>query len=129
MPAEGTDRREGRDPRIAEVAGHQLGLDLEADDEEEQRHQRIVDEGFEGLVEDVPVTDDEIDVGLPEVVVGLSELAGQVGPDQGRRGGDEQKDARGGLLGQESHHRPGHRFGQATVAPAPRLSAYLYGRF
>ena len=42
-PADGGDRRHRRLPAVAQLAVDQLALDLQADDEEEDRHQPVVD--------------------------------------------------------------------------------------
>ena len=50
-PAERGDRRQGDRPAVAELADDQLALDLHPDDEEEHRHQQVVDEVAEVLLE------------------------------------------------------------------------------
>ena len=57
----------GRPPPGARAAGRdQLALDLQADDEEEQRHQAVVDPVAEVLGDRV-ATDVERDLGVPQV--------------------------------------------------------------
>ena len=46
--AEGRDGWRRRLPAVAQLALHQLALDLQADDEEEQRHQAVVDPLLDG---------------------------------------------------------------------------------
>ena len=41
--ADGGDRRQRRGAPVAQLAHHQLALDLQPDDEEEHRHQPVVD--------------------------------------------------------------------------------------
>ncbi len=57
------DGRQGDGPRVPEFSDHELALDLETDDEEEQRHQPVVD----------PLDERQIDV--EEVVAELDDEA------------------------------------------------------
>ena len=51
--AERGERRQRDCTPVAELADDELALDLHPDDEEEQRHQQVVDDVREVLVEDV----------------------------------------------------------------------------
>ena len=68
--ADGSERRHGGGPQVAELAGDQLPLDLESDDEEEDRHQRVVDQLVQRQLE-VEGTDPDVDDLLPQVGVGV----------------------------------------------------------
>ena len=87
---------------VAQLAGDQLALDLQPDDEEEHRHQPVVDP-----MTQVQVQAGEIDAGVPE---GLVAAERDVGPHQRRDGADEERDAADGLVVQElpQRARPPH---------------------
>ena len=114
-PADRRDDRQGRGARVAQVAVDQLVLDLQADDEEEDHHQGVVDPVLERLVE-VQRTDVERQVGVPERVVRRRPRA--VGPEQGGRGGEQQEDRAGRLDAEELAHRARDQPGQRPVAGA-----------
>ena len=83
----GGNRWTGRRLSIAEVAETSLPLDLEPDDEEEERHQRIVDHVAERLVE-INRTELEEQVDIPELLVTLAER--EIRPEQRDCGRPEQ---------------------------------------
>ena len=94
--ADGGDRRQRGGPRVAQLALDELALDLEADDEEEDRHQRVVDPLLQVEVDRV-AADRDRHVGVPQVEVRL--LPRRVRPDQrDHRRGDEHDAARGLLV-------------------------------
>ena len=112
-PADRRDDRQGRGPRVAEVAVDQLVLDLQPDDEEEDHHQGVVDPVLQRLVE-VERPDVEDEVGVPQRVVRRRPRA--VGP--------HQRDGRGERAAAASRPpRPG-----GTRAPAARRAGPAAGR-
>ena len=98
---------------VAQVAVHELVLDLQPDDEEEDHHQGVVDPVLQRLLEP-EAAEVDADRGVPERVVRRRPRA--VGPDQRRGGGEEQQDRAGGLDAQELAHRPRDQSGQGLVA-------------
>ena len=72
--------------RLAELAVDELALDLQADDEEEDGHQAVVDPLPEVEVEDV-VAEVDGQAGVPELDVGL--LPRRVRPHEGDDGGGD----------------------------------------
>src|SRR3954454_20441046 len=74
------DRRQARGAWVAQLAAHELALDLQADDEEEDGHQSVVDPVLQ-VLGDGEVPDADGQVGGPEVHVGDP---GEVGPEECR---------------------------------------------
>ena len=99
------DRRQRRGASLAQLAGDELALDLEADDEEEQRHQPVVDP-MPQVLGKRGAADPDGRLVVPEADVGVT--GGAVGPHDGddRRG--DERDATGGLLAQELRERVEH---------------------
>jgi hypothetical protein len=86
-PADRRDRRERRRPRVAELSAHELALQLHPDQQEEDRHQPLVDPEPEVLAEGgVPEPDDE--PRGPEPLVARAEVR----PQQRDGDRDEQHD-------------------------------------
>jgi hypothetical protein len=83
---------------VAQLAPGELALDLQPDDEEEQRHQAVVDPVLQVLV-----NPGDVHVGGPEREVGVTR--GRVGPDDGHDGGGEQHDAARRLVMEELRQR------------------------
>ncbi len=93
-----TECGEGRQCRsapIAEFAVDELTFDLESDDEEEQRHEPIVDPRVEREVEVDQVADAQRNLGVEELAI--STRPGRVGPDQCDDRTDEHDDAASSL--------------------------------
>ena len=78
-PAERGHRRQRHGPPVAELADDELPLDLHPDDEEEDRHQQVVDDVDEVLLEHVG-PDLDADVRRPERLV--ARLPRRVRPDE-----------------------------------------------
>ena len=70
--AERGEDRQRRRARMAQVADDQLALDLERDDEEEDRHQPVVDPVLE-VLRDREVAEAERQLGGPELDVGVAD--------------------------------------------------------
>jgi hypothetical protein len=99
------DRRHQRQHRLAglpQLAEHQLALHLQADDEEEEHHQAVVDPVLERVLE---AERPDADAGLrpPEVVEALGER--RVGEREGHRRAGEQHQAPRRLDVQETLER------------------------
>ena len=115
--AERGHRRKGEGTSVTELSDDQLTLDLHPDDEEEQRHEQVVDDVAQVLVELV-VADDEAHFGRPHRLV-----AGRpdVRPDERNdRSGDEH-DTAGHLDLEEAHQWLGGTC-QAMVTAQERRS-------
>ena len=98
------ERRRRRDPDpgpLAQLAEVELALGLEPDDEEEQRHQPLVDPGVEVGVDPVRA-DLDAEVGRPEVGVGAG---GDVRPSQRCEDRGDEDDGAAGLGAEEVAHR------------------------
>ena len=102
----------------------ELALDLEADDQEEDGHEAVVDEVADGLLER-EVAHRDRDLGRPEVLVGR---AGDVGPDQRRDRRAEQHQASGHLQAEELLERPHHQARHGPLRARPRPPGPLGGR-
>ncbi len=89
-PAERRHGRQRNGSPIAQLPGDEFSLDLHPDDEEEHRHQQVVDHVIEVRLEDVG-PDLDADVGRPERFV--AGVPRRVRPDQRDDGGDEEQDA------------------------------------
>jgi hypothetical protein len=113
-PERSSDRQRGR-ARVAEVTADELVLDLQADDEEEDDHQRVVDPVLEALL-DAEVSDLEAHVGVPEVEVRLR--PGRVRPHERCRRGQEQQDRARRLDPEELPQRAGDVARERAVARA-----------
>ena len=97
--AEGGDRGERRGTPVAELAGDQLALDLEAGQQEEERHQPVVDERVDVHVELHHVAQLEHERGTEHGLVAV--VPRRVGPQQRHdRGGQHDQPARGLDLGE-----------------------------
>ena len=101
--ADRRDHRQRRLPPVAQLAEDQLALDLEPDDEEEDRHQPVVD----------PVPQVELELrsaraGSPSGVCQsgvVARLPRRVGPHERDRRGHEEQDPARGLGGEEVPER------------------------
>ena len=113
-PADRSDGGEGGAPRLAQLAVDELALDLQPDDEEEDRHQALVDPPAE-VEGELVAADIDAEHGVPELDVGV--LPRRVGPHEGDRGGDEQGHAAGGLGAQEVPQRA--EYDRSLVGPHP----------
>ena len=90
--ADGSDRRQRGGARITQLALDELPLDLQADDEEEDRHQPFVHPLFEVEVDRMAAERDR-QMRVPQLEVGL--LPRRVRPDEsGDRRDDEDDSAR-----------------------------------
>ena len=96
---------------VAQLAAHQLPLDLEPHDEEEEGHQPVVHPVAEVLGA-VERADPEDDLGAPEAVVATPPR--RVGPHERDHRRDEQHDAAGRLDVQELLQPAGRRRGRAS---------------
>ena len=94
--SDGSDDRDRRSARVAQVAGDELTLQLEAGDEEEDGQQTVGSPRAEGQVE---VQRLRADPGVTQRRVGVAEAA--VGEHDRERGGGEQEEAADGLLSQQ----------------------------
>jgi hypothetical protein len=81
-----------------ELAEQQFPLDLQPDQEEEDRHQAVVDPMPEGQLQR-PVSEHQARIGRPQVAVRIAHR--RIGDDQRKRRGGEHHDAAGSLLVQE----------------------------
>ncbi len=90
----GNDRQRGALHR-GKLADNDLSLDLQADHEEEERHERVVDPVKQRLLE-LQTPDVEAGVGVPELVVAHPER--RVGDEERRHRSDRQDDRAGHLL-------------------------------
>ena len=95
---DGQHRRAG----LAQLAQHQLALDLEPDHEEEHHHQAVVDHVVQGHLERL-VAHDDADVRLPQGVPGVAH--GRVGEQQRHDRGSQQQDRAACFLAQELAQR------------------------
>ena len=118
--AESGHRGEGGEAGIAELAVHYLPFDLQADHEEEHRHEAVLDDVLQILLE-VIVAYRERHVGVPEVVVGV--LPGRVDPHQGGHRGDQHEHAARGFDGREMMDGTADVAGQPTGAAQERQIA------
>ena len=99
------DNGERRTARRGQLASHQLSLDLQANDEEEHRHQRVVDPEMEGFL-DEESADAEPHLGGPEALVAA--LPRRVCPDHRGNRARHEHNAPGGLFLGESLERTYH---------------------
>ena len=115
--AERRNHREGRRLDLAELAGHQLPLDLQAHDQEEQREQPVVHPMRE-VLGDGPPPDADGQRGSPQLLVGVTPR--RVGPRQrhDRRGQEEH--AAGGFLSEERLEGLKHSPRNRALGPRPR---------
>jgi hypothetical protein len=123
--------RQGCAPDVPQLAEHNLALHLEADDEEKDRHQAVVNPVLEGVA-DPELADLEAEGNLPDTQEAVGE--GRVGQRQGRRREEQQHDPTGRLDVQEPregrHQAVDRRLGKLgsslvvhSLAPGtPRLS-------
>ncbi len=110
-------QRECGAPKLAQLPAVDLATDLEPDDEEEDRHQPVVDPEMEVALEGEG-TDLEAEGRVPQRRVGV--LPGRVRPDQRDGGGQQQDDPAGGLDAQEAlDGRIGAPRERARGLPAP----------
>jgi hypothetical protein len=97
--------RQGRPPPGAQLPVDQLTLEFQADHQEEQGHQPLVDPAAQ-VVNEAEVAEADLQHGPPEGLVGR--LPGRVGPGQGEHGRGDQDRAAGGLLAEELPQRRRH---------------------
>ncbi len=96
------DRRQGRLARARQLALDQLALDLEPDQEKEDRHQAVVDPVPERLVEpEIAELQAQVQLEEPQIVIGQ----GRVGEDEGERRRGQQHDAARCLMAQKLANR------------------------
>ena len=122
---EAAERGQHRDRHaapVAQLAQVELALGLEPDDQEEQRHEALVDPVAQVERERV-VADPDREVGRPERLVGLP--PGQVRPDQrgDRRGQERERAARLGV--EEAAQRCGEIARPGRAAPELRVHGRL----
>jgi hypothetical protein len=110
------EQRQRRPAQVAELSLVHLAPDLEAHDEEEDRHQAVVDPEVQRPGER-PGADRERGVGVPQGVIGAGPR--RVGPDHRDRGGGDQRDAAGGLDRQEALDRA-EQTARSDVSGRPR---------
>jgi hypothetical protein len=108
---QGGDAGEERLAEAAELALEELALDLHPHQQEEERHQPVVDHGAEVGVK-APASDRDLDRGLPQPEERRG--PGGVGEGEGNQRRGEEDDAAGGLqpgkgLQRVQHHRPEQR--------------------
>jgi len=88
-PPESRQNRQSRRPRITEITQSDRAFDLESNHEEEEGHQCVIHQ----LPERFPDLEDrsscDLDLRVPEVVVGVTE---GIGPHHGSCGGDQEND-------------------------------------
>ena len=113
----GCKSRQGCLPRIPQLAFYQLALDLHADDEEEDRHEAIVNEFLEALTE-MECTEIDVEVNVPEGKVRLGPRA--VRPDDGGDRGKQQHDTTCRLDLHEAQRWAYESTGDITVRVQPR---------
>jgi hypothetical protein len=110
--------RQRSSTRVAQVAVDELALDLEPDQQEEERHQRVVHPVPQGQVVEVDgLTDADGGVRLPQGLVGR--VPGRVRPRQRDDGGGHQDDAAGRLHLHEPQGGADERTGDEAVGLAP----------
>ena len=108
--------RQHRGAPLPELADHELALDLEADDEEEQRHQPVVDPVAQVVLQ-VEAGDLEADLEVPDVRVGLVGRA--VRPHQRHDRRDGEGDAARRLLVEEVRQRVDEPLHARQAMPCP----------
>ena len=108
--AEGGEGRQGGVPGVGEMAGDELALELQADQEEEDRHQAVVDPQQRGLLQRDGA---EVQMHRPVQQQRVLVLPAGVGDDEGGQRADDQHEAAVGLDLQEVADR------NADVAPHP----------
>ena len=118
--AERGDGRQRGGPTVAQLAGHQLALDLEAGEEEEQGHQPVVDEAVDVHVQLHDVAEVQDERGAEKRLV--ASLPGRVGPQERHAGGGQHDEAAGRLDSTEAqrwaHERARHEAIRVPPAPA-----------
>ena len=118
----GDDRQRCR-TRVAELSEDELALDLERDDEEEDRHQAVVDDVAEGQVEWLPLPHPESHLGLPEVLVRVREPA--VGEHHRNHHGHQDQDGGADLERHQALQWPHHPAGNEPVRLGPAVRDHL----
>ena len=128
--ADSGDDRHGRAARVAQVAGDELTLQLQADHEEEDRQEAVRGPGAQREVE---MQGGRPDHGVADVGVGVAEVGG----DQSQHGGPDEQDAADRLLPEQLHDparlRPAAPLEQPPVThtatlPAASGRAWISGR-
>ena len=114
--ADGGQDRQGGPLRVAQVAGDELALELEPDDEEEDRQQPVRGPGAEGEVE---VERGRTDREVAQRLVGAA--GGRVDPDQRHHGAEQQQRAADGLLPQDLRDARGLGPGTASQERTARV--------
>ena len=115
---DGSDHRHDRPRPAGELADRELAAHLEPDREEEDRHQRVVDEGVQREVE-LKVADADGEVGLPERLV---REAGDVRPDDRDKGREQEQKRADAVLA----HRA-DLLGDRTATAGARLDLLRIG--
>ena len=110
--AERGDRRQRHLAAVGELACDDFALDLEPHQQEEDRHQQVVDPDQQGLVE-LERADLQLDRGLQERLVQVEERG--VRRDHGEHAGDHEQDAARGFELQE-FAQGGDRTGVVWIA-------------
>ena len=113
-PRAGRERRDPQPHLVGQLAHRHLAAQLEADDEEEEDHQPVVDPVAQ-VLGDAVVAEADRQLGRPELVVAGRERRvhpderrdrrGQQEPGRPRLGGDEGAQGRGELLGEAAAAR------------------------
>ena len=124
-PAEGGEHRQGEAAALAQLADVELAPHLEPDDEEEERHQAVVDPIAE-VLGDARVADPDRECVCQTRLVGGRSMLAQASAATRRA---EQDDGAAGLGAQELAQRsrqaarPGRSLGQGRANP--RVSHYI----
>jgi hypothetical protein len=116
-PGQGGHDREGGAAGVAQPADGEFAFDLQADDQEEDGHQGVIDP-----VAQIPAQAAHHDLVVPEALVAVGQ--GAVGQGQGGDGGGQQDRPSHGLDAQELHHRVQDAAGvrrKGIAAPVGRL--------
>jgi len=115
--ADGGRQRKGSSPRLAELTSVNLPMDLESNDEEEDRHHAVVDPEVQISLEGER-TELHAEGEVPKRAMALA--PGRIRPGECDRGGGEKKDSARGLDGQEpfdgGKRAPGHSAGWRPAA-------------
>ena len=122
--AHGGEDRQGGHPPVAQVADHELALDLERDHQEEQRHQAVVDEVTQVHL-DAERAHAHVDVVVPEGLVAL--VPRRVGPRERHQGGGDEDEPARGLGVQEAPHGDRQAASREGLARRRSVDVELHG--